>query len=76
MKIYHFTTESYDFEYIVMAETPHDALEFIKQKVENTTYSKDIHQVERFKDSSILNLPDRYKIKEYNYNEVLVLETA
>jgi hypothetical protein len=71
MKIYEFWPNNWDYQFIVLAETPQEALDFLKEELKNNT-EYDLY--EDWKDVILDKLPELYVIKEYEKGKVIINE--
>lgn len=78
MKNYYFNPNSYDLEYIVLANSREEALEFLKDYLWEKSKDNDFYHDEfsLWKYSTIENLSSEYSISEFEFGQVIETERS
>lgn len=78
MKNYYFNPNNYDLEFIVLANSAEEALNSVKNylKTEGNSSEFYLDEFERWKDTTLENLPTEYSIEEFQIGEVILTERS
>jgi hypothetical protein len=82
LKMYYFNPNTYGTEYITMAKSPEEALENLKKYLQHETEFEDLEtewykgEYDKWKNSTLENLPDKYSLEEFYEDDVIETEIS